>query len=405
MANFIYTATDKDGKIVKGNFSAADRDTVANMIISQGLSPLKIRQGFAFNFNFSNLNNINIGKVPIKDKVIFFRELSVLISSGIPIVEAINIAQAQVTNGGLKSILKEVGFSVESGKSLSDSFAPHTQLFSEMQIQLIRTAEASGSLDYILDRIATETERASDLISKFKSAMMYPIIVISVAIVAIAIVLTKMIPPMKGLYASFNANLPAPTQILINFSNFVIAYWVYIVIALVVIAILAIWYRSTPKGREVTDKIFLKIPIIGSLLQKLQIISFGRTFILLVKSGVPLVRGLNMIADSMGNVVFKESIRYIAGEVEKGRSISSVMSQIEYFPPLLWRMVAIGEQTGKMEEVVGKVIEYYQSETASLIDNLSKIMEPIITIFLGVVVGFIGISVYLPIYTLGNVIK
>ncbi len=405
MANFTYTATDKDGKIVKGNFSAADRDTVANMLISQGLSPLKIRQGFAFNFNFSNLNNINIGKVPIKDKVIFFRELSVLISSGIPIVEAINIAQAQVTNGGLKSILKEVGFSVESGKSLSDSFAPHTQLFSEMQIQLIRTAEASGSLDYILDRIATETERASDLISKFKSAMMYPIIVISVAIVAIAIVLTKMIPPMKGLYASFNANLPAPTQILINFSNFVIAYWVYIVIALVVIAILAIWYRSTPKGREVTDKIFLKIPIIGSLLQKLQIISFGRTFILLVKSGVPLVRGLNMIADSMGNVVFKESIRYIAGEVEKGRSISSVMSQIEYFPPLLWRMVAIGEQTGKMEEVVGKVIEYYQSETASLIDNLSKIMEPIITIFLGVVVGFIGISVYLPIYTLGNVIK
>ena len=142
MANFTYTATDTDGKIVKGNFSAADRDTVANMLISQGLSPLKIRQGFAFNFNFSNLNNINIGKVPIKDKVIFFRELSVLISSGIPIVEAINIAQAQVTNGGLKSILKEVGFSVESGKSLSDSFAPHTQLFSEMQIQLIRTAEA-----------------------------------------------------------------------------------------------------------------------------------------------------------------------------------------------------------------------------------------------------------------------
>ncbi len=405
MANFSYTATDKDGKIVKGNFNAADKDTVANMLISQGLSPLKIRQGLDFNFNFSNLNNINIGQVPIKDKVIFFRELSVLISSGIPIVEAINIAQAQVTNGGLKSILKEVGFSVESGKSLSDSFAPHRQLFSEMQIQLIKTAEASGSLDYILDRIATETERASDLISKFKSAMMYPVIVIIVAIVAIAIVLTKMIPPMKQLYASFNANLPAPTQILINFSDFVIAYWVYIVIALVIVAILAIWYRSTPKGREVTDKMFLKIPIIGSLLQKLQIISFGRTFILLVKSGVPLVRGLNMIADSMGNVVFKESIRYIAGEVEKGRSISSVMSQIEYFPPLLWRMVAIGEQTGKMEEVVGKVIEYYQSETASLIDNLSKVMEPIITIILGVVVGFIGISVYLPIYTLGNVIK
>lgn len=405
MANFSYTATDKDGKIVKGNFNAADKDTVANMLISQGLSPLKIRQGLDFNFNFSNLNNINIGQVPIKDKVIFFRELSVLISSGIPIVEAINIAQAQVTNGGLKSILKEVGFSVESGKSLSDSFAPHRQLFSEIQIQLIKTAEASGSLDYILDRIATETERASDLISKFKSAMMYPVIVIIVAIVAIAIVLTKMIPPMKQLYASFNANLPAPTQILINFSDFVIAYWVYIVIALVIVAILAIWYRSTPKGREVTDKMFLKIPIIGSLLQKLQIISFGRTFILLVKSGVPLVRGLNMIADSMGNVVFKESIRYIAGEVEKGRSISSVMSQIEYFPPLLWRMVAIGEQTGKMEEVVGKVIEYYQSETASLIDNLSKVMEPIITIILGVVVGFIGISVYLPIYTLGNVIK
>lgn len=405
MANFSYTATDKEGKIVKGNFNAADKDTVANMLISQGLSPLKISQGIGFNFNFSNLNNINIGQVPIKDKVIFFRELSVLISSGIPIVEAINISQAQVTNGGLKSILREVGFSVESGKSLSDSFAPHKQLFSEMQIQLIKTAEASGSLDYILDRIATETERASDLISKFKSAMMYPVIVIIVAIVAIAIVLTKMIPPMKQLYASFNANLPAPTQILINFSDFVIAYWVYIVVVLVIVVILAIWYRSTPRGREVTDKMFLKIPIIGSLLQKLQIISFGRTFILLVKSGVPLVRGLNMIADSMGNVVFKKSLRYIADEVEKGRSISSVMSQIEYFPPLLWRMVAIGEQTGKMEEVVGKVIEYYQSETASLIDNLSKIMEPLITIVLGIVVGFIGIAVYLPIYTLGNVIK
>jgi type IV pilus assembly protein PilC len=403
MSTFKYTATNPNGTIISGEFEAADRDQVAKMIIDQGLSPLKITGKTSV--KFGNLNNINIGRVPMKDRVIFLRQLAVLISAGIPIVEAISISQAQVSNQGLKNVLGQVGAAIESGKNLADSFAENSTLFDDMQIQLLKTAEASGSLDFILERIATETESKSALMSKFRGAMIYPILVICAAIVVVALVLTEMIPPMKHLYQSFNATLPWPTLFLINLSSFVTTYYLFIIIAVVIIVLGFILYRRSKQGRRVTDALTLKIPLFGGLIQKIEIINFGKTFLLLTKAGVPVVTGLNMIADSMPNVIFRTSIKEIADEVEKGKSMALVMSKYPVFPSLLWRMIAIGEETGKMEEVVSKVIQYYETETEDMIENLSKLIEPIITIILGVVVGFIGVAVYLPIYTLGNVIK
>ncbi|MCL4392583.1 type II secretion system F family protein, partial [Patescibacteria group bacterium] len=284
-------------------------------------------------------------------------------------------------------------------------FASHGKLFDDIQIQLLKTAETSGSLDYTLDRMATDLETKSNLVSKFRGAMIYPILVIVVAIFVIFLVLTQMIPPMKALYQSFNAKLPAPTQFVITLSTFVIGYWPIILIVLVVVVFGFIFYRRSAQGKKTTDAIFLKIPLFGGLISKIQVVNFGKTFILLIKAGVPLVVGLNLIADSMSNEVFKSGIREIAIDVEKGRPMSTAMSKYSFFPPLLWRMVAIGEETGKMEEVLTKVIEYYESETKDLIENMSKLLEPMITIFLGVIVGFIGVAVYLPIYNLGNVIK
>ncbi len=406
MASFTYQASDSENKIVTGVIDAVDKNVVARNLIDQGLTPIRIKDKNSLSFSsLGDLNAINIGKIPIKDRVIFFRQLSVLITSGIPIVEAINISANQVTNKGLHNILLEVQKSVESGKSLSDSFSPYSKLFSNIQIQLLRTAEASGSLDYILDRIATDVENQSRLLSKFKGAMIYPILVVLVAIAVIGLVLTQMIPPMKNLYESFHATLPWPTLFVINLSNFFISYWIYILIVLIIIIFVIFLYTRSTAGKKTIDILIIKIPILGNLIKKIQIVDFGKTFILLNKAGVPLVQGLNLIADSLSNTLFKETLKQVSQEVEKGRSLGEVMSQYDIYPPLLWRMISIGEETGNMEGVVSKVVDYFEEETNNLIENLSKLLEPIITIFLGVIVGFIGVAVYLPIYTLGNVIK
>lgn len=406
MSDFVYTASDKDGAITQGKIDAPDRDTAAKLIIDQGFTPLKIKDSQSISIsNLGDLNSINIGRVPIKDRVIFFRQLSVLITSGIPITEALDITYNQVTNKGLKKILGSVEKSVESGKTLSDSFEPFTKLFTTMQIQLLRTAEASGSLDYILDRMAEDIENQSNLISKLRGAMIYPILVIIVSIVVIGLVVTQMVPPMKNLYESFNATLPWPTLFIIDVSNFVTNYWIIGLIIVIILAAAFYFYTRSKSGKKSIDRIVLKVPVFGGLIQKIQIINFGKTFVLLTKAGVPLVQGLNLISNSLSNTLFRDTVKELADEVEKGRSLSDVMSKYNIFPPLLWRMIGIGEQTGNMEEVVSKVIEYYDAEVQNLIDNLSKILEPVITIFLGVIVGFIGVSVYLPIYTLGSVIK
>ena len=403
MSKFSYQASNQNGQITEGSIDATDKDVVAKLLLDKGLTPIKITSKSSI--DVSKFNTINIGKIPIKERVVFLRQLSVLISAGIPIVEAIGISKVQVKNKGLKSILTDVELSIESGKNLADSFSVHHKLFDNIQIQLLRTAETSGSLDYTLDRLATDLENKSNLVSKFRGAMIYPILVIVVAIFVIFLVLTQMIPPMKALYQSFNAKLPAPTQFVITLSTFVIDYWPIILIVLVVVVFGFIFYRRSAQGKKTTDAIFLKIPLFGGLISKIQVVNFGKTFILLIKAGVPLVVGLNLIADSMSNEVFKSGIREIAIDVEKGRPMSTAMSKYSFFPPLLWRMVAIGEETGKMEEVLTKVIEYYESETKDLIENMSKLLEPMITIFLGIIVGFIGVAVYLPIYNLGNVIK
>jgi type IV pilus assembly protein PilC len=406
MKIFSYTATDQDGKVIKGELESVDKNTVATNIISQGLTPVKIKAKSGISLSsMGSLDSINIGRVPIKDRVIFFRQLSVLINSGIPIVEAISICANQVTNKGLKKILVAVGDSIETGKTLSDSFAPYHKLFTPIQIQLLRTAEASGSLDYILDRIATDVESQSKLISEFRGAMIYPVLVIIVAIVVIGLVLTQMIPPMKNLYASFNATLPWPTLFVINVSDFFIAYWPFILIGIVIIILAIYFYTRSISGKKQLDLLVLKIPLIGGLLKKIQVVNFGKTFVLLNRAGVPLVQGLNLIADSLSNTLFSETLKDIANEVEKGKSLSLVMSKYDIYPPLLWRMIGIGEETGNMDTVVSKVVDYFDEETQNLISNLSKLLEPVITIFLGVIVGFIGVSVYLPIYTLGSVIR
>lgn len=403
MSKFTYQASNQSGQIIEGTINAQDRNAVAKLLLDKGLTPVKISSKSSL--NLTKINTVNIGRIPIKERVVFLRQLSVLISAGIPIVEAIGISKVQVNNKGLKNILTEVEQSIESGKTLADSFASHGKLFDDIQIQLLKTAETSGSLDYTLDRMATDLETKSNLVSKFRGAMIYPVLVIVVAIFVIFLVLTQMIPPMKALYQSFNAKLPAPTQFVITISTFVINYWIIILIILVVLVFGFIFYRKSIQGKRTTDALFLKLPLFGGLISKIQVVNFGKTFILLIKAGVPLVSGLNLIADSLSNEVFKEGIRNIALDVEKGRPMSTAMSKYKFFPPLLWRMVAIGEETGKMEEVLSKVIEYYESETKDLIDNLSKLLEPVITIFLGVIVGFIGVAVYLPIYNLGNVIK
>ena len=401
MPKYIYSARDSKGKEVKGKLEARDPQAMAEILQDKGLVVVNIKEQMAI--DFEELGQINIGGIPMKEKVVFMRQLATMVGAGLPLTRGLQIMEQQVANPMFKKVITQVKSSVEAGKSLAESFRRADEVFDEVTINLIDAGESSGNLDVILNKLAIELEDSKKLGDKLKSALTYPSILLVVIVAVVLLMMFVLVPSMKDIYGEFGAELPWITQFLIDMSTFFVKFWWAL---LIVILSLVIGYKvwiDTPKGKRNRDKILLKTPILGMMISKIQLAQFTRLLGLLLSSGLSIMRALELSAMSLSNEMFKEVILASRDEVEKGGSLAIPIARSEYYPLLVSSMIAVGEETGELDNVLAKVAEYYKDEVDVATANMSATLEPVFLIVMGLVIAFISLAIYMPMFQLSEV--
>jgi len=340
------------------------------------------------------------GKVPPQQVAIFTRQFSVMIDAGLPLVQCLEILGSQQENKGFKRALIQIRQDVESGSNLADSMRKHPKIFNDLYTNMVAAGEAGGILDTILQRLSTYIEKSVKLNSQVKSAMIYPVAVISIAVIVVAIILWKVIPVFAALFAGLGVQLPLPTRVVIALSNVIADYWWLIGGLLVAFTIFIKRYHQTYKGKRVLDGLMLKAPIVGILLRKIAVARFCRTLATLTSSGVPILDGLQITARTAGNSIIEDAIMIVRKSVEEGKTISEPISDTDVFPSMVVQMIAVGEQTGALDTMLAKIADFYEDEVDIAVAGLMKLLEPILISFLGVAIGGIVIAMYMPMFTL-----
>ena len=340
------------------------------------------------------------GKVPSQLIAIFTRQFSVMIDAGLPLVQCLEILAGQQENKNFKRALIQIRQDVESGSSLADAMRKHPKVFSDLFTNMVAAGEAGGILDTILQRLAQYIEKSVKLNGQVKSAMIYPVAVISIAVIVVIVILWKVIPVFASLFKGLGAELPMPTKIVIALSNFIGDYW-WPVGGIIFASIYSIRrYRATEKGRRVTDSIMLKVPILGMLLRKIAVARFCRTLSTLTSSGVPILDGLMITAKTSGNAIVEDAIMATRKSVEEGKTISEPLGDTDVFPSMVVQMIAVGEQTGALDTMLAKIADFYEEEVDTAVAGLMKLLEPVLIAFLGVAIGGIVIAMYMPMFSL-----
>lgn len=402
MNQYKYSARSNDGAVIKGKMKANSESDVVESLQAKRLIVVDVKEDVGL--NMERLNEINIGGVPMSDKVVFMRQLSTMISAGLPLSQALEILEQQASNPKFKKVLAEVTSDVKGGTSLATAFRKSQDVFDDITVSLIEAGEESGHLEEILQRLATELENQKKLKDKVKSAFTYPAVIVVVVIAVIAIMLLVLVPAMEDIYSEFDAELPWVTQALVSMSNAVINYWWLMLITIATVGIVMKYYFDTPKGRKFKDKTVLKLPVFGNLTKKIQITQFTRVLALLLKSGLSIVEALQLTSNSLSNTLFKEAVLEAKKEVEKGTPMATPIARSQIFPLIVSQMIAVGEESGQIDMVLEKMAEYYNSEVEVITGNLTTLLEPFILIIMGVVIGFIALGVYMPMFTLVEVI-
>ncbi len=402
MKKFKYSARDQQGKIVSGSLEAKDYDSVADILHDRGLIVVSVKE--AMGLNLERLAEINIGGVPMKEKVVFMRQMATMVGAGLPLSRSLEIMTQQTENPMFRRVLKDVLLSVQSGKSLSDSFRDQEEIFDEVTLNLIEAGEESGNLETILERLATELEEKNSLGRKLKSAMIYPTIILVVIIAVVVLMMIVLIPSMATIYSDFDAELPAVTKILMSMSDFFVHYWWAILVVLAVLIIGGKFYLDSDKGKRSFDKIVLKIPVVGMIITKMQLAQFTRVLALLLGSGLSIIKALELTGASLSNSMFRDTVAEAKAEVEKGGALAIPIARSEYFPLLVSSMIAVGEETGEIDAVLTKVSQYYKEEVDVATTNMSSVLEPIFLIIMGLAIGFIALGVYMPMFQLSSAI-
>lgn len=403
MKKFKYLVFDnKKNQKKEGSLDSVDRNSAVSALQAEGYMVLHITEDDGLSIN--KLNQINLTGISQKEKVLFIRQLATMISAGLPLVQGLYILQGQ-SKGQLASIIGDLIKSVEGGQTFGDALALHPDFLSHVQISLVRAGERSGKFDIILSNMADDAEKSAATASKIRGAMIYPAVILCAAVGVVIMVLTTLIPTISALYDSFgNASLPWETESLVVLSNLVLTKWWLLIAILVIIIVAFRYYKNTPDGKLMLARIILLIPIVNKIVTGSNIVRFTRTMSLLVSSGIPILDALDMTAQSMSNVVFINAVTHFKDKVERGIPLSFTISEVPLFPPMLSKMISIGESTGKMDELLSKTAQYFDNELNNLVNNLTKIMEPITLFVMGGIVGYIAVAIYLPIYSLGSVI-
>lgn len=393
---YIWEGTDKKGKRIKGEMKASGDSFVKATLRRQGINVIKISKQSRFKAG---------GKVTDKDVALFTRQLATMMKSGVPLLQAFDIVGKGHSNAAVAKLLVDIKTDVETGSSLSQAFKKYPLYFDALYCNLVGAGEQAGILDSLLDRLATYKEKILAIKGKIKSALFYPVSIIVVAFIITAIIMIFVIPAFKELFSSFGADLPGPTLVIMGISDFFVSYWwaIFGSIGGGLWFFLYTWKRSE-KMQSAMDRILLKLPIFGNLIRIATIARFARTLSTMFAAGVPLVEALDSVAGAAGNRVYYDATKKIQSEISTGTSLTVAMQNSEVFPNMVLQMTAIGEESGALDSMLSKVADFYEAEVDDAVDALSSLMEPIIMVVLGVLIGGMVIAMYLPIFKMGQVV-
>ncbi|SFO15634.1 type IV pilus assembly protein PilC [Variovorax sp. PDC80] len=392
---FEWEGKDRNGKLVRGELRAAGENQVQAALRRQGVLASKIKK-----------RRTRSGKsIKPKDIAIFTRQLATMMKAGVPLLQSFDIVGRGNANPSVAKLLNEIRSDVETGTSLSSAFRKFPKYFDNLYCNLVEAGEAAGILEDLLDRLATYMEKTEAIKSKIKSALMYPTSVVVVAFVVVAIIMIFVIPAFKQVFTSFGADLPAPTLFVMAVSEFFVAYWwlIFGVIGGGLYFFFQAWKRNE-RVQRVMDRLLLRVPIFGALIEKSCVARWTRTLATMFAAGVPLVEALDSVGGASGNTVYGDATAKIQQEVSTGTSLTNAMTNVNLFPSMVIQMTAIGEESGSIDHMLGKAADFYESEVDDMVAGLSSLMEPIIIVFLGVIIGGIVVSMYLPIFKLGQVV-
>ena len=396
---FIWEGLDKKTKKVSGELSAVSEAAAKNMLRKQGINPTKVRK------KPKPLLGSGKGKIETKDITIFSRQLATMMSAGVPLVQSFEIVGKGHENPAMQKLILAVKSDVEAGGSLTEALGKHPDHFTDLYVNLVKAGEQAGILEDILHKVSTYLEKFEALKSKVKSALGYPIAVIVVAVVITMILMIFVIPQFESLFQGFGADLPALTRVVINMSSFVVNSW-YIMLGTVILIILGFTQamKKSEKFSNSVDRILLKIPVIGDIINKSCIARFSRTLATMFAAGTPLVEAMTSVAGASGNIVYYEATMKIREEVSTGSQMNTSMKNTGVFPNMVVQMVAIGEESGAIDDMLNKVAEWYEQEVDDAVESLTSLLEPLIMSVLGVVIGGLVIAMYLPIFKMGEVV-
>ncbi len=393
---FQWEGTDKKGKKLKGEMRAPGRAAVNVMLRRQGITPLKVKKSGGVGKG---------GKITEKDITMFTRQLATMMKSGVPLLQAFDIVGKGHSNPAVARLLMDIKNEVQTGSSLSQAFKKHPLYFDALYCNLINAGEQAGILDTVLDRLATYKEKILAIKGKIKSALTYPIAVIVVAFIITAVIMIFVIPAFKELFSSFGANLPAPTLLVMAISDFFVKYW-YAIFGGIGGSLYAFFYtlKRSKKMQETMQRLSLRLPVFGPILEKSATARWTRTLSTMFAAGVPLVDALDSVAGAAGNIIYYNATKKIQSEVATGTSLTVAMQNAELFPNMVIQMVAIGEESGALDSMLSKVADFFEAEVDDAVEALSSLMEPMIMVVLGTLIGGLVVAMYLPIFKMGEAV-
>jgi type IV pilus assembly protein PilC len=404
MPKFNWEARSKAGSLQKGVMEAANVAQVEAQLKKYGFTGITVKEvgkGLSMELKFPGKGG---AKIDSKDLVVFTRQFATMIDSGLPLVQCLDILSSQQENKTFKDVLVKVKENVESGSTFADALARHPKAFDQLYVNLVAAGEVGGILDTILNRLAAYIEKAMKLKKQVKGAMVYPITIMSIAVVVVGVILVFVIPTFAKMFAEFGGELPAPTRIVIALSSFLTKYILVIIAAFFAIQYGIRKYYATPKGRKAIDGFALKAPVFGPLIRKVSVAKFTRTLGTMISSGVPIMDGLEIVAKTAGNKIVEEAIYKVRQSISEGKTIAEPLAESGVFPPMVVQMISVGEATGAMDTMLNKIADFYDDEVDDAVGAMTAMMEPMLMVFLGTTVGGLVIAMYLPIFKLAGAV-
>jgi type IV pilus assembly protein PilC len=399
MAVYVWAAQGRAGEMKKGETEAINEAAVRTQLRRQGLKPTRVKEKPKDLLEMIPLK----GRVKSKDVVIFSRQFSTMISAGLPLIQCLDILATQEQNKAFAKVIRTIKEDIEGGSTLSDALRKHPKVFDDLFINMIAAGEAGGILDTILNRLAVYLEKSMKLKRKVKGAMTYPGVVLGMSVAIITLLLVKVVPVFQSIFAGMGRELPFVTQTLINLSSFVTDNSLYIMGAIVLVIVALVRFYRTENGRYLFDRMILKPPVIGSLMRKVAIAKFTRTLSTLISSGVPILDGLEIVSRTSGNKIVEKALMETRKNISEGKTIAEPLAATTVFPPMVVQMIAVGEATGSLDSMLSKIADFYDDEVEVAVAAMTSMLEPMLMVFLGGVVGGMIVAMYLPIFQIGAI--